>query len=108
MPQGPQPCKARFVRWSGYFLADFQSLTGSADEPKLSILFMKRPRAPLMPDSPANKGPTKSEAARARSAAALRENLKRRKTQARQQAETASETSDDEDARQAQIRDQTQ
>lgn len=108
MPQGPQPCKARFTRQFGWFLPDFQSLTGSADEPKLTILFMKRSRAPLMPNSPANKGPTKSEAARARSAAALRENLKRRKIQARQHAETTSETSDDEGARQAQSRDQTQ
>ncbi|MDE0799447.1 MAG: hypothetical protein OSB02_01760 [Rhodospirillaceae bacterium] len=40
-----------------------------------------------MPDTPKQKLPTKTEAAKVRSAAALRENLKRRKAQARQQSE---------------------
>ncbi|MBT4740965.1 MAG: hypothetical protein HOH20_01920 [Rhodospirillaceae bacterium] len=40
-----------------------------------------------MSDKPRQKAPSRSEAARARSAAALRENLKRRKAQARDQAE---------------------
>lgn len=42
-----------------------------------------------MPDTPKQKLPTKTEAAKARSAAALRENLKRRKAQARQQSEAS-------------------
>ena len=94
MPQGPMGCKTGMREQSQSLCALWigGSPRGSvvdrlAEHAKLPFHFPLRRRYSLMSDKPRQKAPSRSEAARARSAAALRENLKRRKAQARDQAE---------------------
>jgi hypothetical protein len=60
---------------------------------KLIFLIVFRLQYSSMSDTPRQKAPSRSDAARARSAAALRKNLKRRKTQAREQADSKKNSS---------------
>jgi hypothetical protein len=79
-------------------------LTDLADAAKLTFHSPSKVKRSFMPDTPKQKLPTKTEAAKARSAAALRENLKRRKAQARQQSEPTADAGQ----KQSQNGDQTQ